>query len=76
MSDEYEPDVFEETVGVNLFGAYRMANATRDLLRASTIDGGASYAAAGPHGLDWQYLGFTDPTHGVGLALPSSLTNQ
>ncbi len=45
--DEYEPDVFEETVGVNLFGAYRMANATRDLLRASTIDGGASLIGLG-----------------------------
>ena len=32
---EYEPDVFEETVAVNLFGAFRMATATRDLLAAS-----------------------------------------
>ena len=31
---EYEPDVFEETVAVNLFGAFRMASATRDLLAA------------------------------------------
>jgi photosystem II stability/assembly factor-like uncharacterized protein len=37
-----------------------------------TADGGASYAADGPRGLIWQYLGFTDLTHGVGLALPSS----
>ena len=39
---EYEPDVFEETVAVNLFGAFRMASATRDLLAASDIAGGAS----------------------------------
>ena len=32
---EYEPDVFEETVAVNLFGAFRMASATRELLRSS-----------------------------------------
>ena len=31
---EYEPDVFEETVSINLFGAYRMADATRTLLAA------------------------------------------
>jgi NAD(P)-dependent dehydrogenase (short-subunit alcohol dehydrogenase family) len=39
---EYEPDVFEETVGINLFGAFRMASATRELLASSAIDGGAS----------------------------------
>jgi 3-oxoacyl-[acyl-carrier protein] reductase len=39
---EYEPDVFEETVGINLFGAYRLAHATRALLAASDFDGGAS----------------------------------
>jgi len=45
--NEYEPDVFEETVAVNLFGAFRMASATRDLLAASTIDGGASVVNLG-----------------------------
>jgi 3-oxoacyl-[acyl-carrier protein] reductase len=40
--NEYEPDVFEETVAINLFGAYRLAHATRDLLAASELDGGAS----------------------------------
>jgi 3-oxoacyl-[acyl-carrier protein] reductase len=40
--DEYEPEVFEETVAINLFGAYRLAHATRDLLTASGFDGGAS----------------------------------
>ncbi len=39
---EYEPDVFEETVAVNLFGAFRMASATRDLLERSELVGGAS----------------------------------
>jgi 3-oxoacyl-[acyl-carrier protein] reductase len=39
---EYEPEVFEETVAINLFGTFRMASAVRDLLAASTVDGGAS----------------------------------
>ncbi|HUI25256.1 MAG TPA: SDR family oxidoreductase [Candidatus Kryptonia bacterium] len=39
---EYEPDVFEETVRINLFGAYRMAAACRETLARSTLDGGAS----------------------------------
>jgi 3-oxoacyl-[acyl-carrier protein] reductase len=39
---EYEPDVFEEVVAVNLFAAFRMASACRGLLQASTVDGGAS----------------------------------
>lgn len=39
---EYEPDVFEEAVTVNLFGAFRMASAVRGLLTTSTLDGGAS----------------------------------
>ena len=33
---EYEPDVFEETVGMNLFGAYRMADATRACSRRAS----------------------------------------
>ena len=40
--DEYEPDVFEEMISVNLVGAFRMATATRDQLRNSELDGGAS----------------------------------
>jgi 3-oxoacyl-[acyl-carrier protein] reductase len=43
---EYKPEVFEETVSVNLFGTYRMASATRDLLAASNLDGGASVVNA------------------------------
>jgi len=43
---EYEPDVFEETVSINLFGAFRMATATRDLLATSSIDGGANVVNA------------------------------
>ena len=44
---EYEPDVFEDTVAVNLFGAFRMASATRELLANSNIDGGASVVNLG-----------------------------
>ena len=39
---EYEPDVFEESVRINLFSAYRMAAACREKLARSTLDGGAS----------------------------------
>jgi 3-oxoacyl-[acyl-carrier protein] reductase len=39
---EYAPDVFEEVVRTNLFGAYRMAAACHDKLAASALDGGAS----------------------------------
>ena len=45
--NEYEPDVFEETVAINLFGAYRLAHATRDRLAESTLDGGASIVNTG-----------------------------
>jgi NAD(P)-dependent dehydrogenase (short-subunit alcohol dehydrogenase family) len=44
---EYEPDVFEETVAVNLFGAFRMATATRELLASSDLAGGASVVNLG-----------------------------
>jgi len=44
---EYDPDVFEETVAVNLFGAFRMASATRELLAASGLEGGASVVNLG-----------------------------
>jgi 3-oxoacyl-[acyl-carrier protein] reductase len=40
--NEYEPEVFEEVVAVNLFGAFRLANRCRPLLTRSTLDGGAS----------------------------------
>ncbi len=39
---EWEPDVFEDSVRVNLVGAFRMAVACRPLLAASAVDGGAS----------------------------------
>jgi NAD(P)-dependent dehydrogenase (short-subunit alcohol dehydrogenase family) len=39
---EYEPDVFEQSVAINLFGAYRMAHACRAALLGSALDGGAS----------------------------------
>ena len=39
---EYDPDVFEEVVAVNLFGAFRMADLCRPLLARSRLKGGAS----------------------------------
>lgn len=39
---EYDPEVFEEVVRVNLFGAYRMAAGCHDALARSELDGGAS----------------------------------
>jgi 3-oxoacyl-[acyl-carrier protein] reductase len=44
---EYEPDVFEETVAINLFGTFRMAGAVRGLLAASALDGGAAIVNLG-----------------------------
>lgn len=40
--NEAIPDVFEESVAINLFSAYRMTVACRDLLSASAHAGGAS----------------------------------
>jgi len=39
---EWEPDVFEESVRINLLGAYRLAAACREKLAASRLEGGAS----------------------------------
>ena len=39
---EYDPDVFEEVVAVNLFGAFRMADLCRPLLARSPVAGGGS----------------------------------
>ena len=39
---EYQPDVFEESVRINLFGAYRLSAACREKLAQSELDGGAS----------------------------------
>lgn len=39
---EAVPDVFEESVAINLFGAYRLAMSCHDMLAASTLEGGAS----------------------------------
>jgi 3-oxoacyl-[acyl-carrier protein] reductase len=44
---EYDPEVFEEVVAVNLFAAFRMASACKALLMASTVDGGASVVNVG-----------------------------
>lgn len=40
--NEQIPDVFEEMVHINLFGAYRLANACRKKLQRSELEGGAS----------------------------------
>jgi len=40
--NEYIPEVFEESVAINLFGAYRMSAACKPLLAASELEGGAS----------------------------------
>jgi NAD(P)-dependent dehydrogenase (short-subunit alcohol dehydrogenase family) len=40
--DEYIPEVFEEAVAINLFGAYRMPAACKEKLAASALEGGAS----------------------------------
>jgi NAD(P)-dependent dehydrogenase (short-subunit alcohol dehydrogenase family) len=40
--NEYVPEVFEESVAINLFGAYRMAAACKEKLAASELAGGAS----------------------------------
>jgi NAD(P)-dependent dehydrogenase (short-subunit alcohol dehydrogenase family) len=45
--DEYEPDVFEETIAVNLMGPFRMASTARALLAQSPFDGGASVVNMG-----------------------------
>lgn len=44
---EYEPDVFEEVVAINLFSAFRMATACRALLAASAVDGGGAVVNVG-----------------------------
>jgi NAD(P)-dependent dehydrogenase (short-subunit alcohol dehydrogenase family) len=44
---EYDADVFEEVVAVNLFGAFRLANLCRPLLTQSGVDGGGSLINVG-----------------------------
>jgi NAD(P)-dependent dehydrogenase (short-subunit alcohol dehydrogenase family) len=44
---EYEPDVFDQTVAVNLLAPFRVASATRELLTESTLEGGASVVNLG-----------------------------
>jgi hypothetical protein len=36
-----------------------------------TADGGVTYSVVGPRGVTWEYLGFTDATHGVALGFPT-----
>jgi 3-oxoacyl-[acyl-carrier protein] reductase len=40
--NEYEPAVFEESVAINLFGAFRLSNACKPALAASSFEGGGS----------------------------------
>jgi NAD(P)-dependent dehydrogenase (short-subunit alcohol dehydrogenase family) len=40
--NEWQPDVFEESLRINLSGAFRMASACRERLAASPLDGGAA----------------------------------
>jgi NAD(P)-dependent dehydrogenase (short-subunit alcohol dehydrogenase family) len=40
--NEYVPDVFEESVAINLFGAFRMASACKEMLAASEHEGGGN----------------------------------
>jgi 3-oxoacyl-[acyl-carrier protein] reductase len=44
---EYDPEVFEEVVAINLFAAFRMASACQALLRESAVEGGASVVNVG-----------------------------
>ena len=39
---EWDPEVFEDSLRLNLSSAFRMATAAKPLLRKSTLDGGAS----------------------------------
>lgn len=40
--DEWEPDVFDESVAINLSGSFRLASACRDLLALSSLEGGGA----------------------------------
>lgn len=44
---EYEPDVFDEVLAVNLSAPFRLANRLRDRIAASTLDGGGSVINVG-----------------------------
>jgi NAD(P)-dependent dehydrogenase (short-subunit alcohol dehydrogenase family) len=40
--NEWEPDAFEASVSINLFGAFRLSLACKDMLAASTLEGGGN----------------------------------
>ena len=61
---EYDPEVFEEVVAVNLFSAFRMATACRALLAASEVDGGGAVVNVGSMS---SYFGI-EPVPGYGAA--------
>jgi len=45
--NEWEPEVFEEVVATNLFGAFRLTTACKEPLAASTMEGGGSVVNVG-----------------------------
>lgn len=47
LDNEYDPDVFERALRVNLISAYRMAHACHDKLARSQLPGGASVIGLG-----------------------------
>jgi NAD(P)-dependent dehydrogenase (short-subunit alcohol dehydrogenase family) len=46
-ASEWEPEVFEDVVATNLFGAFRLSAACKTLLAASTVEGGGSVVNVG-----------------------------
>jgi NAD(P)-dependent dehydrogenase (short-subunit alcohol dehydrogenase family) len=47
LTDEADPDVFEQAVSLHLFGAYRLATACLPALARSEVDGGGSVVNLG-----------------------------
>jgi hypothetical protein len=56
--------------------AFAAASASTAVVGAQQLfrtgDAGGSYSMVGPSGLQWDYLGFSDATHGAGLGFPAS----
>jgi NAD(P)-dependent dehydrogenase (short-subunit alcohol dehydrogenase family) len=69
---EYDPDAFEASVRVNLFGTYRMAYACRDLLSHSSLAGGAS--VVGIASMTSLFGNETVPGYGAAKAALAQLT--
>jgi hypothetical protein len=62
--------------------AFAAASASTAVVGAQQLfrtgDAGGSYSMVGPSGLQWDYLGFSDATHGAALGFPvsSSLAHE